>query len=125
MAPHIWDALAPVAGDVDVLVYPPAGAPPASEMVNRSEAPPMTPGRAALITIMREYELLTFAAPSLIESQKLMYFLQEAGEPLRLRYARGRYGPYADNLRTTLREVEGTTSAGSVTAALRCRRPSR
>jgi len=112
VAPHIWDALAPLAGDVDVLVYPPAGAPPASEMVNRGATPPMTPGRAALITLMREYELATFAAPSLIESQKLMYFLQEAGEPLRLRYARGHYGPYADNLRATLRALEGHYISG-------------
>jgi O-acetyl-ADP-ribose deacetylase (regulator of RNase III) len=112
IAPRIWEALAPVAGDVDVLVYPPAGAPPASEMVSVGESPPMTPGRAALIALMREYELLTFAAPSLIESQKLMYFLQEAGEPLRLRYARGLYGPYADNLRATLRELEGHYISG-------------
>lgn len=112
VAPHIWEALTPLAGDVDVLVYPPAGAPPASEMVNRSATPPMTPGRAALITIMKEYELATFAAPSLIESQKLMYFLQEAGEPLRLLYARGLYGPYADNLRATLRAVEGHYISG-------------
>lgn len=46
-------------------------------------------------------------APGLIESQKLMYFLQEAGEPLRLHYTANRYGPYADNLRHVLTLVEG------------------
>lgn len=112
VAPAIWKALAPVAAEVDVFVYPPAGAPPASEMVSRGAAPRMSAGRAALITIMREYELLTFAAPSLIESQKLMYFLQEADERLQLRFRRGLYGPYADNLRATLRELEGHYISG-------------
>jgi uncharacterized protein YwgA len=36
---------------------------------------------------------------TLIEVQKLMYFMQEAGEPLRLNYIKHHYGPYADNLR--------------------------
>jgi hypothetical protein len=39
--------------------------------------------------------------------QKLLYFLQVAGEPLRLHFAKGDYGPYADNLRHVLRSVEG------------------
>ena len=36
-----------------------------------------------------------------------MYFLQEAGQPLRLTYAKGRYGPYADNLNHVLQALEG------------------
>jgi hypothetical protein len=36
-----------------------------------------------------------------------MYFLQEAGELLRLDYQKGRYGPYADNLQKVLQAVEG------------------
>ena len=35
---------------------------------------------------------------TLLEVHKLMYFMQEAGEPLRLRSKRGPYGPYAENL---------------------------
>lgn len=38
---------------------------------------------------------------------KLMYFVQEAGEPLRLRYTKALYGPYAENLRQVLAHVEG------------------
>ena len=41
---------------------------------------------------------------TLIEIHKLMYFMQEAGEPLRLNYAKHHYGPYADNLRHVLHE---------------------
>lgn len=44
---------------------------------------------------------------TLLEIHKLMYFLQEAGEPLRLRYVKGHYGPYAENLRHVLRTIEG------------------
>jgi uncharacterized protein YwgA len=42
-----------------------------------------------------------------LELQKLAYFLQVAGKPLRLKYAAFRYGPYADNLRHVLNRLEG------------------
>jgi hypothetical protein len=49
---------------------------------------------------------------SLLEVHKLLYFLQRAGEPLRLRYVQAPYGPYAENLRHVLREVEGHLISG-------------
>jgi hypothetical protein len=49
----------------------------------------------------------TRGGASLLEIQKLMYFLQEAGQPLRLNYAKDRYGPYADNLIYVLQALEG------------------
>jgi hypothetical protein len=36
-----------------------------------------------------------------------MYFLQEAGEPLKLRYTKAPYGPYSENLRHVLKAIEG------------------
>lgn len=36
-----------------------------------------------------------------------MYFMQEAGEPLRLKYVKHHYGPYAVNLSHVLKAVEG------------------
>jgi len=66
----------------------------------------MTPGRAALVAMMSRYGRITIDT-SLIEVQKLMYFLQEAGEPLALRFLRGIYGPYSDELRHALISVEG------------------
>jgi hypothetical protein len=73
----------------------------------------MTPGRAALIGLMDRY-LGGLLDPfvSLIEVHKLMYFMQEAGEPLRLRLAKGPYGPYAENLRHVLSEIEGHFVSG-------------
>jgi hypothetical protein len=78
------------------------------------ERPKMTGERAALLTAVGRYirlsQLEQAAAPegaSLLEIQKLMYFLQEAGQPLRLNYVKARYGPYADNLNHVLQTIEG------------------
>ena len=43
---------------------------------------------------------------TLLEIQKLAYFLQEAGQPLRLKYQAGHYGPYAPNLNKVLEALE-------------------
>ena len=68
----------------------------------------MTPGIAALIGLMQQY-LIGLLDPfvSLLEIQKLMYFLQEAGEPLKLHYTKAAYGPYSENLRHVLKAIEG------------------
>lgn len=94
--------------NVTVLLYPPAGAPVATEMPNRTERPSMTVGRAALIALMDRY-LGGLLDPfvSLLEVHKLMYFMQEAGQDLRLQYDKGTYGPYAQNLRQVLIRLEG------------------
>jgi O-acetyl-ADP-ribose deacetylase (regulator of RNase III) len=70
--------------------------------------PAMTAGRAALVGLIDRY-LAGLLDPfvSLLEVHKLMYFLQEAGEPLRLRWVQAPFGPYAENLRHVLAEVEG------------------
>jgi hypothetical protein len=70
--------------------------------------PRMTIGRAALMGLMHRY-LAALMDPfvSLLEIQKLMYFMQEAGERLKLHYRKGPYGPYAENLRHVLNHIEG------------------
>lgn len=99
-------------GNVDVLLYPPGETPRAADMPTREDKPGMTAGRAALIALMTGYASRSLEWPSLIESQKLMYFLQEAGEPLGLTYIKHHYGPYADNLRHVLRVLEGHYISG-------------
>src|SRR6202042_3301980 len=76
-------------------------------------APNMTAGRAALVVLIHRY-LGGLMDPfvTLLEVHKLMYFMQEAGEPLRLQYAKGLYGPYAETLRHVLRMIEGHLVAG-------------
>lgn len=77
------------------------------------QAPTMTAGRAGLIGLMNRYlNGLLDPSISLLEVHKLMYFLQEAGEPLRLRYTKGVYGPFAENLRHVLMHVEGYYVSG-------------
>lgn len=98
--------------DVDVQVYPPAGAPSAEDMVVNSEKPKISTGRAALIEVLDRYGRQALDVPSLIETQKLMYFLQLAGEPLRLNFEPKQYGPYADALRHVLKAVEGHYISG-------------
>lgn len=109
--PRIIEAFEKVP-NVDVQLFAPTGAPAAAEMATSTAPPKMTPGRAALVELVRRYTLQSFMAPGLIESQKLMYFLQTAGEPLRLNFAANRYGPYADNLRHVLNVVEGHFISG-------------
>jgi O-acetyl-ADP-ribose deacetylase (regulator of RNase III) len=92
---------------VCALVYPPEGAPRATEMPNRTERPRMTMGRAALILLMDRYlKGLLDPFVSLLEIHKLLYFLQEAGQPLRLNYQSKAFGPYASNLRQVLIRLE-------------------
>ncbi len=68
----------------------------------------MTPGIAALIVLMHRY-LSGFLDPfvSLVEIQKLMYFLQEADETLKLRHTKAPCGPYSKNLCHVLKAIEG------------------
>ena len=99
--------------EVAVLLFEPAGAPRATAVVKESKVPNMTVGRAALLGLMRRY-LAAVMDPTitLLEVHKLMYFMQEAGEPLRLNYQKAPYGPYAENLRHVLSYIEGHFISG-------------
>lgn len=99
--------------DLRVIVFEPAERVPLPRSMRRGKPPRLTPGRAALIGLMSRY-LAGMLDPfvSLLELHKLMYFMQEAGEPLRLRFAKGPYGPYAENLRHVLHELEGYYTSG-------------
>ncbi|MEP1075196.1 macro domain-containing protein [Leptolyngbya sp. PL-A3] len=104
--------------EVRVLLFEPAGAPKATAMVSTAKVPNMTPGRAALLGLMRRY-LVAVMDPTvtLLEVHKLMYFMQEAGEDLRLQYEKAPYGPYAKNLRHVLNHIEGHFISGYGDAA--------
>lgn len=99
--------------NVRVIIYEPKGAPSTEKMAHNREVPKMTAGRAALVELMHRY-LAGLLDPfvTLLEVHKLMYFMQEAGEPLRLRYQKAPYGPYAENLRHVLSAIEGHLVSG-------------
>ncbi len=99
--------------DVDVLIYPPGDAPVAAAMPNRTERPAMTIGRAALIALVDRYlKGLLDPVISLLEIHKLMYFMQEAGEPLNLTFEPKAFGPYSTNLRHVLTRLEKHYTVG-------------
>lgn len=97
--------------DLRVLLYGPAGAPAADVMPVGTRRPHLTVARALFILLMEQYRRLAYRM-SLLEIQKLAYFLQEAGEPLRLNYEKGHYGPYAPNLNKVLEALEGHYTRG-------------
>ena len=78
----------------------------ADPLGNRSRnVPEMTAGRAALVGLLDPFV-------TLLEVHKLLYFMQAAGEPLKLKFAKGPYGPYAENLRHVLNAMEGHLISG-------------
>ena len=110
---RIESALKDVALDVRVIVFEPEGPPDAAVIARLSEAPEMTASRAALIVAVDRYlDSQRTGSISLLELHKLMYFLQVAGEPLKLRFEKLHYGPYADNLRHVLNRFEGHFLSG-------------
>lgn len=99
--------------DVRALLFAPDGSPDAADMPNRTVEPELTTGRAALIALVDGY-LKGLLDPNitLLEIHKLMYFLQEAGQDLKLQYEAQLYGPYARNLRHVLNRLEGHMLTG-------------
>ncbi|MEO1390470.1 MAG: hypothetical protein AAFV85_24330 [Cyanobacteria bacterium J06634_6] len=63
----------------------------------------LKPAQAALIVLMHQYLLpMMDVAVTVTEAHELMYFLQETGENLGLRYKRAPYGVHAQNLHPLL-----------------------
>jgi O-acetyl-ADP-ribose deacetylase (regulator of RNase III) len=96
---------------VQIFLYAPAGTPVAAAIVHKTKRPAMNASRAIVLKIWQEYFVLGYQL-TLLEVHKLLYFLQESGEPLRLRFEKGAYGPYADNLRHLLHSFEGHFTMG-------------
>ena len=99
--------------DVHALLFAPDGSPAAADMPNQTSKPELTTGRAALIALIDGYlKGLLDPNVTLLEIHKLMYFLQEAGQDLKLQYEAQLYGPYARNLRHVLNRLEGHMLSG-------------
>ena len=111
--PRIKSALQAIP-DLHVMMFEPNGAPKSMkshDVPKVPKVPKMTAGRAALVVLMQQYlRGLLDPVVTLIEVHKLLYFMQEAGQPLRLAYVK--HGPYARNLRHVLGKIEGHFVAG-------------
>lgn len=103
--PMIKRAIAQIP-EVRVLVYSPGGAPDVDQMRVATQRPRMNDNRAALIAMMMNYGEIGYRL-TLLEVQKLAYFLQLAGQPLKLNFAKEKYGPYAEALNHVLQRLEG------------------
>jgi O-acetyl-ADP-ribose deacetylase (regulator of RNase III)/uncharacterized protein YwgA len=93
--------------DVEIFVYEPQ-----IQFMERdniktvSSTAKLTPIRAMLLHLFHEYEKLDYSL-NLLVTQKIAYFLQRFGEPMRLNYDKGWYGPYATNLNKVLQVLNG------------------
>lgn len=94
--------------DVHVLIYEPL-----SDKIEKSKTvdrnpPNMTVSRALLVLLMDRYRrAILDPYVSLLEVHKLLYLLQQAGQDLKLNFAKAPYGPFAANVRHVLLAVEG------------------
>lgn len=100
--------------EVEWRVYPPQAAPKAEAMPDKTKRPVMTQGRAAVLGLAERYVSTGFGYRlSLLEVQKLVYFLVAAGEPMdKVVFQKHHYGPYADVLRHVLNRMEGHFISG-------------
>jgi len=108
--PKIEAALADLA-DVDVVVYEPITK--YQNVAKKKGVEALTPARALIAEMVRRYWVLGIEC-TLIETQKLAWFLERSlqrlklGNPLDLRFEANRYGPYAQRLTHLLDGLDGS-----------------
>lgn len=97
--------------DVDILIFEPTAK--YQNVAKREGVEKLTPARALIAELVRRYWVLGMEC-SLLEIQKLAWFLERAIEqlapdnPLDLRFEANKYGPYADRLRHLLNGLDGS-----------------
>lgn len=108
--PLIEAALGDLA-DVEVVVYEPTAA--YQNVTKTTGKEELTPARALIAEMVRRYEVLGFSC-SILEVQKIGWLLTRViynrglVDPLKLKFEANRYGPYADNLRHLLDNLDGS-----------------
>lgn len=96
---------------VSVHVFEPSFVLAPQAMVSNTQPPKMTAGRAAILKVLQAYKSLQYGLGK-IEVQKLAYFLQTAGQDLKLTFEKHRFGPYAHELNHVLLKMEGHYTRG-------------
>ncbi len=97
--------------DVDVMIYEPSGK--YQNVGKRAGVERLTAARALIAELVRRYWVLGFEC-SLLEIQKLAYFLESSIEerqlpnPLNLTFKANKYGPYSDKLKHLLNGLDGS-----------------
>ena len=67
----------------------------------------MTRGRAALVSVLAAYQTDISVSITQLVVQKLAYLLHVRGELPTLRFVKGAYGPYAENVNHALQAMDG------------------
>ena len=97
--------------DVDILIYEPTSQ--YQNVAKKAGVKTLTPARALIAELVRRYWVLGMEC-SLLEIQKLAWFLQRAIErrqlkdELKLNFQANYYGPYANNLDHLLNALDGS-----------------
>ncbi len=97
--------------DVEIVVFEPTAA--YQNVTKTTGKEELTPARAIIAEMVRRYEVLGFTC-SFLEVQKLGWLLTrvlhklDLADPLNLKFEANRYGPYADNLRHLLDNLDGS-----------------
>jgi O-acetyl-ADP-ribose deacetylase (regulator of RNase III) len=114
--PRIVDALQMLDPAVRVVIYEPSDEPVGAARVAAPLPPRLTAAKSVLLALMHRYRLADLSLAQ-IEVQKLTYFLQVAGQDLKLHFKPAKFGPYAHNLNHVLRDLEGHFLDGAINTA--------
>ncbi|CAM3590319.1 macro domain-containing protein [Deinococcus frigens] len=113
-----WDEVRPLIvqalnalPDVEVLLYSPDATPEALAMPNAKKIVSMTRWRALMIKLIDLYLIPDYFLGR-IEAMKLAYFIQAAGEDMKLNFRAARFGPYSERVQHALEDMEGTFIQG-------------
>ena len=93
--------------DVDIIIYEPNDS--VKEILQKENIKKdvgLTPARAMLLHALYKYEKMGEVA-SIFAANKLAYFLQKTGEPMKLQFVPYKYGPYAQGIEKVLYALNG------------------
>ena len=95
--PLIVDAISDI-NDLTTFIFEPSDyAYQKSSKKIQTKKPKLTDVRAMIIALLNHYKVLGYEL-SLLEAQKLVYFLERFGEPLKMNFQKGPYGPFSEVL---------------------------
>jgi len=96
----------------DILIYEPnEKVKEILQQEQRKKEVNLTPARAMLLFALAKYEERG-ETPSVFAANKIAYFLQESGEPLKLQFVPYTYGPYAQAVEKVLYALNGKYLTG-------------
>lgn len=100
----IMEKLLDISNEIDIILIEPSLSYESTDII-KAQKNNLTPARAMLLYLLNRYRVLGYEI-NLLVVQKIAYFLQRVGEPLKLNFQKGFYGPYAHNLIPVLKALK-------------------